>query len=489
MLLPILGTWRRQPLRRIGRPGGGALLLIICLLPGNAYAQPSAQAVPGETPPWVKSQESTIRSMLSQRMESVLNKTELISLVEYLAGETTNYPDGVLKLMHSLRQVGWQRSLSADAQMDAASAGLRLRVATLAGTVRLAMPVILHETQAAWFQQSAADQLYRLQVERVQDSGDAQDNGSALQTVFCMSIPSQWMESAQLKQPVAIRGLCLSAVDESGSEAELCWFVQRPDWVCPPGSRWTEWSPRLPAYQERLGSLGWDLANLDIVQSGNQRALQPQEASAFYSLLGLLKPIPAESPEDTSPLQVLAAPAKWMGAPVHWNVRLVSGSIVQVTQPQDRRWLGAESYYQFDGFVDIGNQMVHYKISAGDQPQVVDFENEFPVTIVTRHPSTFAPPQQQGGPLNWEVGKYAQVSGVFYRLWSYESELMASKSSRARQAAPLLVAAELIPSAPIIRPATSQVGWFGYALCAAVLVILAGILFTVFQPARRTRRT
>ena len=77
---------------------------------------------------------------------------------------------------------------------------------------------------------------------------------------------------------------------------------------------------------------------------------------------------------------------------------------------------------------------------------------------------------------------YARVSGVFYRLWSYQSELMEEKSAAARQVAPLIVASDLTLITPPIRTSSSSpIGWFGYALCLATLAVLGGILFSVFR--------
>ena len=172
--------------------------------------------------------------------------------------------------------------------------------------------------------------------------------------------------------------------------------------------------------------------------------------------------------------------------PIRWQVRLVNAAVVKVNVDE----VQASSYYQFNGFLNIGNRQIRYQLASdGQGGEVVNFDREFPVTLLMKQPPKEWIPSkvQQGTELSWEVGKFVEVEGFFYRLWSYRSELLDSKKSNARQAAPLVLATSLELAPPPLRNNMSEIGWFGYALCVAILVILGAILYSVFQKDKRRK--
>ena len=121
---------------------------------------------------------------------------------------------------------------------------------------------------------------------------------------------------------------------------------------------------------------------------------------------------------------------------------------------------------------------------------VLVFDREFPITILTRDVTNFVSVSVvRGNELSWQIGRFVQVLGCFYRLWSFDSELMRRQGNEARQAAPLVVASAMKPALPAVTPSrTRDIGWFGYGLCLATLGILAVILIQTFRKDNRRIR-
>jgi len=526
-LLPILANWRRRA-TRLGRTGSSKLIVFGILLanPLAMHAQPLQDA--SATPPWARADSASAGNIFSERLQATLNAAAADELRTYQQTRQTDFPAAALKLLTALRQVGWEDALPKTWDSPIPAADLIARRETISGWVRLATPVRLSPEQQAWFQADETQALYRLEVETTPPP-HTPDNPSRLTSVYCISVPSAWLTASRLLQPVTVQGVSLfqaqrsvdndtvdndtvdndtvdnDTVDnDTGNLSEIhdeihsasavaqqrwCMFAKGPQWRLAPGDAMQDFLPAWNERQQRLAQLGWDLAYLDTVRQHSQQPLRAPEAAAFYTLLrGTSPPLASEGTEQTL-LQVLAEPREMVGARVNWPVRLVSGSLVTVPDGRYREWLGAERYYQFDGLVDIGRQTVQYNIAGAADEAGVKFEGEFPVTIIMRETSPFVPAEAlAAGQLSWAVGEYVQVSGLFYRLWSYESELMSGQPAGARQAAPLVMANRLTRSAPAILQTATTTGWFGYALTMTIVGILAVILWSAFhKPKKRLR--
>jgi hypothetical protein len=513
-LLPIMANWRRSAARAGGKVSSKVsskvILLAILLSPSmqlHAQRAPVEQA-PSTTPPWARPNDEAAGKILSQQLQTTLTAPAADELRGYQQTGHTDFPTSALKILNTLRQVGWEDALPSGYEALLPEARMIARADTLRGWVRLATPVQLSPQQQAWFQSDDNQALFRLEVETTQTSA-ASAAPSRLTTVYCVSVPSAWLTSSRLLQPVTVEGLSLleapspagdateNTIDTSvagnetaATEQRWCMFAPGPQWRLDREDAIEEWLPPWTDRQRQLGQLGWDLAHLDSVRRHSQQPLRATEAAPFYSLLRGVSEAMGNEAEEQGLLQILAEPREMTGARVNWPVRLVSGSLVTVPDPRHQDWLGAERYFQFDGLVDIGRQTVQYKIPGTADESGVKFEGEFPVTIVMRDRSPFVPAEKiAAGQLSWEVGEYVQVSGLFYRLWSYESELMSEQASGgARQAAPLIVANRLTRSSPTVRPTTNSTGWFGYALTLTMVGILAVVIWSqLHKPKKRLR--
>lgn len=475
------------------------------------------------TPPWVaKDVVDPLLDVYIANLRSLFDPTAAAELRALQQNAATPFPSSLLKAIHATRRIGWPRAMKLTESIELAE-GMTLHVRTLSGWVRLATPVALSESQKSWFQLKDDERLYRVELQLQQElfgnssSGPDvsaepapnSDDNAELVTLYCTEVPQMWLSSVQLRQPSRFEVLAFE--DVSQPSKILCGLAFRPQWLLPTDMPVRELerllTPILPQHYLELGRLGWDLANLETIAAHNQQALSSEEATGFYSLLHIMgtkqseaaaksvsmTTLPAERPPVegafAQPLLILSQSRQSIGKEITWPVRIVSATAVEVDHAEHRHHLGAESYIQLDGFVDIGTDRVRFQPAGADQAaSALEFEGEFPVTIVTRVESQLTSERRSGANLQgWSVGKYAVVTGRFYRLWSYQSELVKSSGQAARQIAPLVIASSLAPTAPPVRGKAREIGWFGWALCGAMVVILAGIVSSSLARPRRKR--
>jgi hypothetical protein len=514
IVLPIL--WgSRQRVARNARADRWLLLLataagmpVWLTAPSQlAHGASPAQATDVATPPWVQPALDPLTEFLTIGGQLPLTKAAADELRATLQNHSSPFPNTLLKLINAARRVGWPQPHLAGERVASQSLelgeGLQLQVQTVAGWVRAATPVVLDETQQAWFQADEQTRLYQVELqlqtaETVTGATQARADAAPLNrpaaellTLYCERVPQAWLASAQLRQPATFTTLTLVEQTAAGDSA-LCALAAAPQWLLPrdmsSAQLEAQLAPPLAPYVLQLGRLGWDLTYLDTIAAKNQLPLSRDEAPGFYSLLRLSSPADQAMTNTFSgagdvpanqPLALLADARGSVCKPVQWRVRIVTGTLVQVDNPVDQQQLGAQAYVQYDGFVDIGNDRIQFQPVGGSEAiPKLDFSGEFPVTIVATLGGPFASSDRLAdGQQSWSVGKYALLQGRFYRLWSYQSELLKSSSAQARQIAPLIVASNLIPTTPPVRVDPSNVGWFGWALCGAMLFILATILW------------
>lgn len=545
IVLPILWRNRRQQKAHRAGVGGGKgwwlLLLSGPVWPGlvasqasPASAAPPAIDVPTAllAPPWTTVKTEPLQEFLQAAGVMPLSPVTADEVRASLRDRSSRFPDALLKAIYAIRRVGWTDSLQTLEPIELGG-GLALQGRAMAGWVRAANPVPLDETQRGWFQTGDQAQLYQLELQMLVadpsneaglDEVSGGDNepvdapASELLTIYSERVPQMWLSTAQLRQPSQFKTLALIDSAVPGQPA-LCALAAVPEWILPANLPAAELAdrlaPPLAPYLMQLGQLGWDLSYLDTIQQRSQQALSRGEAPGFYSMLRLSQVAagtavgasdgsngPQTQTEDAAAAQAMALLAnarQSVGKPLQWRVRIVTGTVVRVTSPDDQRQLGGQAYIQYDGFVDIGNHRIRFQPTempaAGAQPtqpqgasqatSPLEFSGEYPVTIVAPWGDAWELGESpSAGQESWSVGQYAIVQGRFYRLWSYQSELVKSHSSQARQIAPLVVASHLWPSAPPKRNVPVNVGWFGWAMSAAMILILAAILWSATHKKR-----
>lgn len=493
LLAPFLLTQRQlfnaQKLKKRQREkeaSNAAKLLVLLLLgplcSNGAVAQEQLSArieseTSGETP-FAKNNDNEYHKVLQNRLSLSLTANSIVELQRYLAGDDPGQvPEAVLKIMQPASQVGWNKFLTLPQPLE--FNGFQLSNFSVQGIVRRAMPLDLSQEQLAWFPYS---KLYRIDFQPINSNTIGTDKAtensqtdaaqSNLVTAFCSAVPNTWINAVQLHQPIELRALQLKLTDV---ERGLCLFLDQPNWHLPNNYALDQLQPQLKSNWLRLGQAGWNLAWIDFVRSRNQERLKSDEEVAYYTFqraVTLLPPLEVASPTD--PVDVLSNASERLGDQVQWTVRVVVASQVNVSDPSAQQILGSDHYYQYDGFVDIGNKAINYKVPGADDKSkkaTIEFKGEFPTTIISREPFLIDPQQLQGR-RSWEIAHYAQVDGIFYRLWAYQSELV-SKQGGTFQAAPIVVAQSMVSSPPPPPTLTSPTNGFGVIIGVVCLSCIA----------------
>ncbi|MFO0943350.1 MAG: hypothetical protein U0930_21660 [Pirellulales bacterium] len=349
---------------------------------------------------------------------------------------------------------------------------------------------------------SANASIYRLQVELASDSSSAstspgqaastpatstQATSTQLVTVFCANVPSIWKSSVQLKQPVRIKGFKLANLQEGNTPSKeiVCLISDRLSWRVDSLNEeaFQQLMPRLPEAWSQLGRQGWDLSWFDLLAENNKRTISSDEAEALQSMLSITaseastRSTSSEAKPQLQLIQTLQDTASHLGEKVDWTVRLVSATQVELDNKRQ--------YLQFVGYARMApGQAIKFDTGNG---KVVDFKNEFPVTILTMtQPDLLSSGQaKKVGSGAWTVGMQARVQGRFFRMWSYESERVKTSTGTGRLIAPLVMASSIIEmrNQPVMNRSG---GWWVY-LVAMLLIILASS-FIQIRLRRRTRR-
>ncbi|MCA9193664.1 MAG: hypothetical protein KDB03_17955 [Planctomycetales bacterium] len=495
LLLPILGSWRRRKHQVARRPsthskdGYGRLpdntsrvwwiiFTLASLCPGNenfVFAQ-------SEVPPWVKPAEGDRLAFISQRLQATFHQTNATELAPENRS-TGVVDDAVLKTLNLMQRMQWPDV--SQLRLELPEHDLMISGYEAQGQVLRADSVPLTESQSDWSGDSTT-----FLIEFLPEDTNESTPASQLPplNIFCTHVPSQWPRATQIVQPAVIQGLLITSIRTG---AKLVAVSQPPRWVVPSQFNGDAFRPHIQPNWLALSHAGWDLAALDTLARNEKLTLQADESVPFYSLLRILADTKLDLTSDpnTDPFEVISHASDSILQTIRWPVRLVRGTRVNIGDEADLSQLNAPLYYQFDGFVMLGARNIQLQIpTANGNTETLRFEGEFPVTIVSAAPSEFLPHTDEST-ASWEVGEFATVTGVFYRLWSYQSDLVEQKQSQARQVAPLVVAQTMRLSAPPIRTvALTESGWFGAALCLAVLLLLGGILFSAMVLDRSPRR-
>ncbi|GAB5403978.1 MAG: hypothetical protein Aurels2KO_22090 [Aureliella sp.] len=475
------GQKRNTPVRR------KSMLWIMLLLP-----QLSAAAQDNSVPPWAQTNESMkIRLLVQSTVDQAWQMGTLEELQQHAKSPagSTQLPDGMLKTMRVLNQIGWKRAAIVE---RLTSNWIEMARVRFRGVVVGCEAVALTPTQLQWFQEDDVARLFRLKIKHrgllENDFREVVDTA----TVYCTRVPIEWMGQSELKQPATIEGFALSTSGYGILGDSNCILADAPRWLLQPWIKPEALRPVLPARLWALGQAGWDLANLDIIARNNQRPLSKDESAAYFSLMQRMDRVSQSldfTSASTKATAVLNGRAPKTGLPLSWNVRLVSGTVVDVPA-EDQKALGSYRYFQMDGFVDLGNQRLSYltKTDRGETREVT-FEREFPIALVTTDARLVPADVASGSKSTWKIGKYMQASGVLYRLWAFRSDLIESRGASSLQAAPLVILADLEDSLPPVRKRGSPIGWFGGALCLVVLCLLGLILYFASKNDRRRPAT
>jgi hypothetical protein len=303
------------------------------------------------------------------------------------------------------------------------------------------------------------------------------DEPNSSSMIIAQHVPSQWLRTSELRQPVIARGLAFDVANANAKTLLISPTVQwreettaaSSDSTATDGGS-TSYAPTLPAGWSALLKRGWNLEWIDTIEGLQGKPMTARESQAFYSMLRCSKqPFDAaqlaglETPmgKETANNQILSVMQSIQRAETRKSKRDAPGQDaassgyriqgvaevrrvqrIDVRKPEEQQWLGADHYYQLDGFADIGNSRITIRYDESVEPIV--FEKEFPVTLVAlKVPDSLlvdAGNAIPGEAQAWYPRTRISVSGWFYRMWRFKTtQVSEATNDKEAQQGPLLV--------------------------------------------------
>lgn len=306
------------------------------------------------------------------------------------------------------------------------------------------------------------------------------DDGTTLR-VIATSIPqawiSLWSQTQTLDQPMSAIGMVVSA----GGDTEPR-LIATPNVAWFPAAERSEGASGIRSHWALLAQYGFDVSMIQQLRSLNRQPLVAADQNAFYSMLRAAAEVQAADqpqPETIDAADLLRNPGDSIGKRIRLRCQSVRITRITLNNPAIIAALGSDHYWQIDALGELGNVVI--RIEPQDktvEPAV--FENRYPVSLATiRLPDFLAKAigDDRSTGLRNDVLMLSQqltVEGFFYRLWSYENDLM-QQHGGGNQFGPLVMASQIIDSEP---PRTDVVGvskigqWA--AISAIVMMFAAG---------------
>lgn len=326
--------------------------------------------------------------------------------------------------------------------------------------------------------------VYALKVEIAADASSLKST-----TVLAKDIPILWKKQAQIRQPVLVSGLGLAPISERTPSLDST-FRSLPSVVLASRVAWQmtstntdtdvstgELVPTLSYGHRQLLKSGWDLSQLDGLESMHGQSISNKESRAFYTLIANSTNSQSWSTQnqDHDILSESMSVMQWIrGTEAMKTAKKNDGSLkptvgergrarvqvrriqrVDVRNPQHQAWLGSNHYYQLDGVADIGPSRIEVKYGKDFEP--ISYEREFPITLVAAglpswilaDPTTLGAQGQSleantdldaSSSIVWSTKIRVDVMGYAYRVWRFRTpQVSAATQDTGYQQAPMMI--------------------------------------------------
>lgn len=294
-------------------------------------------------------------------------------------------------------------------------------------------------------------------------------------TVCVPAVPEIWLRADPTGQSVRVRGTFLRLGPPTDGHPHALMVAPRIRWF--PAKVLPELG--VTAAQHQLASARFDLGWLDTMRRVNRSPLSAEEQEPFFELFAAanrLSPPTTPAALGQHPLDVpelLQRPQVAQGE--FFRFQGVARRIVRilVDDPAAVAALGQGHYYQLDVLVPLDRRAIRMTSSDESTQSSPIFEGTFPITVCVT---------QLGAGLIEGENLRKNVAGVavFYKLWSYPSELMARHQRHGQQVGPLLVGG-WIERTPDDTVSTG----FGAGLAVLVVSSLVALGWGLFRQPRR----
>jgi len=277
-------------------------------------------------------------------------------------------------------------------------------------------------------------------------------------TVCTRRVPLDWELGEPLNEAVSFRGMFLKLGEGPVFAAKrIAWHPNRLDD-----------EKGITRSHVFLGDLGMDVGLWDDVR--DRRSLGAGDREAFYQLLAAVERtkqyhIRARASGQFDVADVLRHPGEYHGRLLNLRGSARRCAKIIVSDPDVRARFGIDHYYEIYILVELERQIVYKDQQTGKS---VTFQR-FPVAVCTRQ----LPP---GMPEGDDIHQAVDISGVFFKLWAYRSDKMASLDADQTQLCPMLVTLQ-----PDLVEPESISPYVGMTVGGLFIVALLGVWLSVWR--------
>jgi hypothetical protein len=321
------------------------------------------------------------------------------------------------------------------------------------------------------------------------DAATANETATSSPTWFVLTtkIPATWLRDNTPAENRQTSGT--GVLIRSGNDSQTAVVaVASLSWLATAG-------PDVPADWALLGSRGFDVSLLEGVRSRDRQELKLADSSAFYPLLQIAETLdssPSNGAGDAVPApatlpaaDLLKKSTEMIGRRVRLDLQTVRITRIAVTEEVTKQRLQSDHYWQIDALGDLGNVVI--KIDAKEGEDAL-FENRYPVSVATRTLPAFLLQAMNEGNAGTAtevamVSRPVVVEGIYYRLWSYESDFM-KQHGGGNQFGPLVLASRITAVGGVAAGGSGAAGIGKYVAGFAIVGILAAALGSFYASRR-----
>ena len=276
-------------------------------------------------------------------------------------------------------------------------------------------------------------------------------------TVCSRRVPLDWKIGEPINESASFRGLLLKMGDGPVfATTRIAWHPNRLDE-----------ETGITRSHVILGDLGMDVGLWDDVR--DRRPLLPGDREAFYQLMHSMARIRQERlREQATPTDdfadIIRHPRDYHGQMLTFQGVARRCAKIIVSDSDIRARFGIEHYYEIYLIIDLERKIVYKDDGTGKS---VEFQT-FPIAICERE----LPP---GMPEGDDINEAVSISGVFFKLWEYDSRKMTAFNVNQEQPCPMLFTLR-----PDLLEPPSASPYIGITVGGMFIVALLGVWISVW---------
>lgn len=305
----------------------------------------------------------------------------------------------------------------------------------------------------------------------------------------CLDLPPSWKGASDLNEPIRAAGLFLKTGAEVEGETELFFATPRIAWLPDAQSAFAD----LSASERYLATLNVDIGLLGAIRKRNGDRMGVPDREPFYQILAAAPQADRQRVEQlTAPFSLpkaIQTPSALQGQffTVRGKARRITRVLIGEDEPDIRERFGIDHYYMIDFFIPLGDLSLQLRDKEGETASPI-YQNGFPAIACVRSlPPALADvnkrlaERQSGEEL---LNEQIELTGVFFRLWSFRSEYVESFDPDRKQISPMFLAATVsMPPRPAFKSP-----YLGVGVSVVFIVVLAGVWFAVWKAGQSDRQ-